>query len=63
MSLEEPKLFPKVYCEKTWMREYERLTAVNTNQMFDEKSPAKILCTGNYRKVEYRSFKYSAALG
>ena len=63
MSLEAPQLFPKVYCEKIWTREYDRLTAVNTSQIFDEESPAKILCTGNYRKVEYRSFKYSDVLG
>ena len=63
MSLEEPQLFPKVYCEKIWAREYERLNVVNTNQMFQEDSPAKILCTGNYRKVEYKSIKYSDALG
>ena len=63
MSLEEPQLFPKVYCEKIWSREYERLSAVNTNQIYDEDTTAKILCTGNYRKVEYRSFKYSATLG
>ena len=63
MSLEEPQIFSKAYCEKIWAREYERLIAVNTNQIFDEDSPAKILCTGNYRKVEHRSFQYSDALG
>ena len=61
VSLEDPTLFPKVYCEKIWAREFQRLAVVDSNQTFDEDSPAKVLCTGNYRKVEYKIFEYSKA--
>ena len=59
VSLEDPMLFPKVYCERIWARECERLAVVDSNQIFNEDSRAKVLCAGNYRKVEYKTFEYS----
>ena len=63
ISLEDPKLFPKVYCEKIWKREYERLTVADSKLIFSEDSPAKVLCSGNYRKLSYRAFEYSEVTG
>ena len=63
ISLEDPKLFPKVYCEKIWNREFERLKVVDSKLIYSEDSPAKVLCSGNYRKISYRAFEYSEVTG
>ena len=62
IALEDPIILPKVICEKMWSREFQRLKLKSKANVYDN-SFAKVLCTGNYRKVNYRTFEYSESTG
>ena len=62
LSLEDPILLPKLKCEKIWTREFERLKPTSKSVVADD-SLGKVLCTGNYRKVSYKTYKYSDSTG